>query len=258
MNQSIGVFGEEMLLWICILRQSPRRPPPDHVYRQANFLLDELRSSPVAQLLPVVSAEDGMFAIAALADEVAMSLPDLRPWWSQNMLQARRFNTNNAGVEFFKRLERVRAGPKTMLATYVTVLGCGFLGQYGLPGRDPYLLNELRAQLARELGVDADRDVMGGALKPYRLRRRCRPSSCRRSPSTSRSGSVGCSPWSCSSPAAASSAAVARPVPEGLEMSRIFAGEFESGARRVLRARRHLRRALVPRPSVSRWSASRP
>lgn len=166
--QSIGVFGEEMLLWICLLRQSPRRPPPELVYRQANFLLDELRQSQVAQLMPIVSAEDGMFAVAALADEVAMALPDLRPWWSQNMLQARRFNTNNAGVEFFSRLERVRVGPKTILATYVSVLGCGFLGQYGLPGRDPYLLNELRAQLARELGVDADRDVMGGALKAYR------------------------------------------------------------------------------------------
>ena len=166
--QTIGVFGEEMLLWICLLRQSPRRPPPELVFRQANYLLDELRQSQVAQLLPVVSAEDGMFAVAALCDEVAMALPDIRPWWSQNMLQARRFNTNNAGVEFFSRLERVRVGPKTVLATYVTVLGCGFLGQYGLPGRDPYLLNELRAQLARELGVDADRDVQGGAIKPYR------------------------------------------------------------------------------------------
>lgn len=166
--QSIGVFGEEMLLWVCMLRQAPRRPQPELIYKQANFMLDELRQSQIAQLLPVVSAEDGMFAVAALADEVAMALPDLRPWWSQNMLQARRFNTNNAGVEFFTRLERVRVGPKTVLATYVTVLGCGFLGKYGLPGQDPYLLNELRAQLARELGVDADRDVMGGAIKPYR------------------------------------------------------------------------------------------
>lgn len=166
--QSIGVFGEELILWLLVMRQSPRRPPPDHIYRQVNVLLDELRQSPVAQLLPVVSAEDGMFAIAALVDEVLMTLPDVRPWWSQNMLQARRFNTNNAGVELFQRLERVRQGPKNVLATYVVVLGCGFLGQYGLPGRDPYLLNQLRAQLARELGVDADRDLMGGALKFYR------------------------------------------------------------------------------------------
>jgi type VI secretion system protein ImpK len=166
--QSIGVFGEEVILWVCMLRQSPRRPPPDHVFRQVNILLDELRMSQAAQLLPVVSAEDGMFGIAALVDEVAMALPDLRPWWSQSMLQARRFNTNNAGVEFFSRLDRVRQGPKSVLATYVAVLGCGFLGQYGLPGRDPYMLNQLRAQIARELGVDADRDLMLGALRPYR------------------------------------------------------------------------------------------
>lgn len=166
--RSIGVFGEETILWLCMLRQSPRRPPPDHVFRQVNFLLDELKASPAAQALPVVSADDGMFAIAALVDEVAMTLPDLRPFWSQTQLQARRWTTNNAGVEFYQRLERVRQGPRSVLATYVAVLGCGFLGQYGLPGRDQYLLLQMRAQLARELGVDSDRDVMGGAIKAYR------------------------------------------------------------------------------------------
>ncbi|MFO0548040.1 MAG: DotU family type IV/VI secretion system protein [Polyangiaceae bacterium] len=167
-TESIGVFGEELILWGCFVRQSPRRPTPDQVYKQAIFLLDELRGSQTASLMPIVAVEDGMFAIAALLDEIAMSLPDLRPLWSQNMLQARRFNTNNAGVEFFQRLTRVRQGPKNVLATYIAVLGCGFLGQYGLPGRTAYELNQLRAQLARELGVDADRDIMGGVLKPYR------------------------------------------------------------------------------------------
>ena len=41
---TIGVFGETMLLWIIVLRQSPRRPPAEHVHRQANFLLDELKA----------------------------------------------------------------------------------------------------------------------------------------------------------------------------------------------------------------------
>ena len=167
--RSIGVFGEELILWICMLRQAPRRPPPDHLFKQANFLLDELKSSKAAQELPVVSADDGMFAIAALLDEVAMALPDMRPWWSQSPLQARRWMTNNAGVEVFERLERVRQGPPNVLATYVAVLGCGYLGKFGLFGaRDQYTLNQLRAQLARELKIDADRDVQGGAIKPYR------------------------------------------------------------------------------------------
>lgn len=168
METSIGVFGEEMLLWICMLRQTPRRPPAEQVHRAANIFLDELKVSPEAQALQVTSADDGMFAIAALLDELAMSMPDLRPLWHHKPLQATRWMTNNAGVEVFQRLERVRQGPKTVLATYMAVLGCGFQGRFGLPGIDPYQLTQLRRQIAIEAGVDADRDWKAGVLKPAR------------------------------------------------------------------------------------------
>lgn len=168
MERTVGVFGEEVLLWICLLRQSPTRPPADHVHRQANFLLDELKQSPSAQQLPMVSADDGIFAIAALLDETAMALPDLRPYWASAPLQATRWGTNNAGVELFERLGRVRQGPRNVLATYVTVLGAGFQGRFALPGADRYALAQLRRQLALELGVDADRDRQGGVLQPSR------------------------------------------------------------------------------------------
>lgn len=168
METSIGVFGEELILWVCMLRQSPQRPPADHVHRQANILLDELKSSKPAMELPVTSADDGMFAIAAFLDEVAMGLPDLRPLWHASPLQATRWMTNNAGVEVFDRLQRVRQGPKTVLATYAAVLGCGFQGRFALPGQDRYYLQQLRQQLAIELRVDADRDIGGGALRPHR------------------------------------------------------------------------------------------
>jgi type VI secretion system protein ImpK len=165
-EQTIGVLGEEMLLWLCALRQSPRRPAPEHVHRQANLLLDEIRTSREAQELPVQSVDDGMFAIAALCDEWAMALPDLRPLWSSHRLQATRWMTNNAGVEFFQRLERVRQGPKTVLATYVVVLGLGFLGRYGLPGAGREPLYMLRRDIGRQIGVNPDRDSPGGVLKP--------------------------------------------------------------------------------------------
>lgn len=168
LEQTIGVFGEEMLLWMCVLRQSPRRPPPEHVHRQANLLLDELKASMVAQSLPVQSVDDGMFAIAALFDEWAMNMADLRPLWSNHPLQATRWMTNNAGAEFYQRLERVKEGPKTILATYVVVLGLGFLGRYGLPGMGREQLYVLRRDLGLQIGVDPDRDWMGGVLKPVR------------------------------------------------------------------------------------------
>ncbi|XXT18141.1 DotU family type IV/VI secretion system protein [Sorangium sp. So ce429] len=166
METSIGVFGEEMLLWLCMLRQSPRRPPADHVLRQANLLLEELKGSKLAMSLAVASVDDGMFAIAAFADELAMSLPDLRPVWAQRPLQASRWMTNNAGVEFFERLGRVQKGPLPVMATYACVLGLGFRGRYGLPGQNTDDLLRIRRDLSLQLGVDPDRDWSGGVLRP--------------------------------------------------------------------------------------------
>ncbi len=98
-----------------------------------------------------------------------MGLPELRPFWSQYLLQAQRFNTNSAGVEMFERLHDVRRGPPTVVATYAAVLGLGFQGCYGLPGADRYVLAQLRRDLATQLGVDPDRDWSAGVLKRIRI-----------------------------------------------------------------------------------------
>lgn len=168
LEQSIGVFGEEMLLWLCVLWQSARRPPAEHVHRQANFLLDELKGGKLAMELPVQAVDDGMFVIAALLDEMAMNMPDLRPLWAAHPLQATRWMTNNAGVEVFTRLDRVRQGPKCVLATYLCVLGIGFLGRFGLPGADKYAPVQMRRELSMQLKIDLDRDWNAGVLKASR------------------------------------------------------------------------------------------
>lgn len=168
MEQPIGVFGEEMLLWMCALRASPRRPPPEHVHHQANLLLNELKGSREAHALPVQSVDDGMFAIAALLDEWAMALPDLRGLWSTHPLQATRWMTNNAGSEVYQRLARVREGPKSVLATYVVILGLGFLGRYGLPGAVRSDLSVLRTEIGRQIGAGLDLDFEGGVIRPVR------------------------------------------------------------------------------------------
>jgi type VI secretion system protein ImpK len=168
-EQSIGVFGQDVLLWACLIRQATQRPQPEQLHQHANHMLDELGRSAAANALPIQSTEDGVFAIASLIDEIAMGLPDLRPMWSQHSLQATRFNTNNAGVEVFERIGRVRAGPPAVIATYAAVLGVGFQGCYGLPGADRYALAQLRRDLSVQLGVDPDRDWKGGALHAIRI-----------------------------------------------------------------------------------------
>lgn len=170
MEQSIGVFGRDVLLWACLLRQTHQRPQPQALLQHANYLLDELKRSEETQQLPLQSAEDGMFAIAALIDEICMGNAELRPLWSQYSLQATRFNTNNAGVELFHRLQNVRQGPHSVIATYIVVLGLGFQGCYGLPGADRYALSQLRRDLAVQLGVDPDRDWSVGALREIQPR----------------------------------------------------------------------------------------
>jgi type VI secretion system protein ImpK len=165
-ERSIGVYGEELLLWICAVRQSPRRPSPENLLQQANSLMNDLKSAKVSDELPVVSSDDGQFAIAALIDEIAMGFPELRPLWTQYSLQATRWHTTNAGVEFYQRLDRVKQGPRNVLATYYVVLGLGFLGRFGLPGAVGYGATQTRVDIARILGVDPDRDWHAGALRP--------------------------------------------------------------------------------------------
>jgi type VI secretion system protein ImpK len=167
-ERSIGVYGQDVLLWACLLRQSPQRPQPQVLLQQVNHMLEELRRSQATLELPVQSAEDGQFALCCAVDEIAMGMPDLRQMWSQYALQATRFNTTNGGVELYERLRRVRQGPPSVLATYAVVLGMGFQGCYGLPGADRYQLNTVRRELAVQLGVDPDRDWKGGVLRTVR------------------------------------------------------------------------------------------
>ena len=152
-----------------MMRVSTERPKPEFLHRQAIHLLDELKVSEEARALPVVSVDDGLFAIAALIDEMAMAMPDLRGYWGQAPIQALRWVTTNAGVEFFQRLERARQGPRNVLATFMVVLGLGYRGQYGLPGADPQSLEDLRRALMLELGIDPDRDASMGMLIASRL-----------------------------------------------------------------------------------------
>jgi type VI secretion system protein ImpK len=73
--------------------------------------------------------------------------------------------TNNAGEEVFQRLQRVRQGPRSVLATYMVVFGVGFQGRFGLPGAIQYGLVQVRREVSLQLGVDPDRDWRGGVLR---------------------------------------------------------------------------------------------
>ena len=94
-----------------------------------------------------------------------LSEPDLR---TRASIVAEARGPPSISPEVFERLQRVRQGPPSVVATYCAVLGIGFMGCYALPGADQYALAQLRRDLATQLGVDPDRDWTGGAIRPVR------------------------------------------------------------------------------------------
>lgn len=95
------------------------------------------------------------FAVAAFFDEMVLnSTWPAREDWSSHPLQYELFGTQEAGLEFFQRLETVRRSTPSnpdLLALYYLCLTLGFEGQYTLSGREK--LHTLIREMARELSI---------------------------------------------------------------------------------------------------------
>jgi type VI secretion system protein ImpK len=103
-----------------------------------------------------ILAEDlqsARFALTAFIDEaIARSDWFGKRDWAQRPLALEYFSTNNAGDEFFTRLDALRLQPEArigVLEVYYTCLALGFEGKYALA--DPHQLRALIDSLARDL-----------------------------------------------------------------------------------------------------------
>jgi type IV/VI secretion system ImpK/VasF family protein len=107
-----------------------------------------------------ISAQDyesGCFALVAWIDEMilhysAESNRTLYDEWRRSPLQVGRFNTANAGEEFFERLARLTPAQKQVYEIYFLALCLGFRGRYYDEAQEPQLI-ELRRQCAAHLPV---------------------------------------------------------------------------------------------------------
>jgi type VI secretion system protein ImpK len=110
-------------------------------------LLDQAAAQ--ARLEKPAQADDALFAVCAFADEAILdsSWPG-RVAWLGRKLQETRFHTANAGLEFYERLEVLRAGGasgaaagtsaldagrRELLEVYLACLTLGFRGKYNDP-----------------------------------------------------------------------------------------------------------------------------
>jgi len=93
------------------------------------------------------------FALTAFIDEaIARSDWQAKSQWATNPLALEFFQTNNAGDEFFDKLDELRRRPdvKTgLLEVYFTCLTLGFQGKYALV--DPRQLRDLIESIGKDL-----------------------------------------------------------------------------------------------------------
>ena len=102
-------------------------------------------------------ADDIIYAIVALIDEVALGKPEpLRGFWMSQALQLHFFNENLAGEGFFTRLQELRRDPRRgdVLRVYYQCLLFGFQGKYSIRGGDlelMRLIDSLRPEIERHV-----------------------------------------------------------------------------------------------------------
>ncbi len=129
-------------------------PDPQLLYQRLCGFVDALVQRGRAAQLSQDDLGDLVYAIAALADEVAQGIPQTHAVWMSTSLQLRYFNENLAGENFFRRLETLRQNPARygVLRVYYTSLLLGFQGRYRVRGAEQEL-----QQLTEQLRLDLTR-----------------------------------------------------------------------------------------------------
>lgn len=126
------------------------------VKEQLDGLLTEARRK--AQEAGIFEADtmNGMFAVAAWADEIllATAWPGAEEW-KRLLLQKRYFNVSSAGVEFFTRLEAMGPQQLAVREVYFFCLSMGFAGRYG-HDRNPKTLEDIKQACLSQLVRDGE------------------------------------------------------------------------------------------------------
>ncbi len=130
---------------------------PEAVHARLRGYFEALKDRARTHGIPERDTQDILYALVALADEVAIKAPEpLRSFWMNQPLQLHYFNENVAGEGFFTRLQALLADGRRIevLRVYHLCLLFGFQGKYGFPGGDVELLriaDGVRNQLERSL-----------------------------------------------------------------------------------------------------------
>jgi type VI secretion system protein ImpK len=116
---------------------------PDLIHQRVRGFVDGVKQRAREHGVADRDAQDMMYALVALADEIALSKPEpLRSAWMIQPLQMQYFNENLAGEGFFDRLDAIRRDRRRadVLKVYYLCLVFGFQGRYAIRGGELELM----------------------------------------------------------------------------------------------------------------------
>lgn len=154
-SQIIDKIFSDTWLVVCQLRQGIAITDGSRFYHKACQLIDTTRQHLVEQGYDEVAIENMQYAQCALIDESVMNRltpDDAYHTWIQSPLQARYFNTLEAGDKLWDRLQAILAQDspnQDVLLCFDRVLTLGFVGKYRqlqAPDRER-IASQLKAQL---------------------------------------------------------------------------------------------------------------
>ncbi len=134
-------------------------PSPETVHARMRGFIEALKERARTHGVPDKDTQEIIYAIVALADEVAINTPEpLRGYWMNQPLQLHYFGENIAGEGFFNHLQSLLSDGRRIevLRVYHLCLLFGFQGKYAFPGGDVELLrisDGVRNLLERNLEV---------------------------------------------------------------------------------------------------------
>lgn len=121
---------------------------PESVYDRLNGFVEQVKQKARERGLADRDAQDIVYALVALADEVALGKPEpLRGYWSSRPMQLAIFGENLAGEGFFDRLKLIRTDRRRLdvLRVYYLCLLFGFQGRYAIRGGELELMRLIEA-----------------------------------------------------------------------------------------------------------------
>jgi type VI secretion system protein ImpK len=126
-----------LISYTLLLARTPaqqRRPFAD-IRGEMNRMLEEHRTLIRRHDISLQDYEAACFAVVAWIDELVLaatheSNPEVYNQWKRAPLQVERFNTANAGEEFYDKLEGISPAQREVREIYYLCLSLGFRGRY--------------------------------------------------------------------------------------------------------------------------------